>query len=122
VNFASSPDDERFTNKRVEMWWKLAQWVKKDGKLPIDNDLIVDLTSVRYDHDNAKQKVFLETKDDLRKRIGRSPDKGDSAAITFSYAVYNPSPVEQLLGRHQDFRNQERYNPLKRARERAMRQ
>ncbi len=45
--------------------------------------LIGDLTTARY-HTKDDKKVKVESKDDIKKRIGRSPDYGDS----FLYGIF----------------------------------
>lgn len=119
VSFAQSPTDEQFVNKRVEMYWRGAQWIKNTGKLPIDNELIQELTIVKYDHDNAKQKVYIQSKDEIRKDLGRSPDKADAFMLTFAFNVYKPSAQEALLGRATNIQSSERYNPVLAAKKRA---
>jgi hypothetical protein len=48
--------------------------------LPPDDQLAVDLSSPRW-KTVPGGKIVIESKDDLRKRIGRSPDKGDAVAL-----------------------------------------
>lgn len=76
---ATHPDD--FVNLRAEMWWALREELRA-GKLllPPDPKLKGDLTNLRYSYD-SRGRVMLEKKDDLKRRIGRSPDRGDALAI-----------------------------------------
>jgi hypothetical protein len=83
VGFGETPADARFENKRAEMWWKLADWIK-GGALPNDQELITDLCALRYNLNNRRGKIQLESKDDLRKRGLPSPDLGDAYAMTFA--------------------------------------
>jgi len=111
INFGSSPINPRYRNKRCEMWWNMWQHIKSGACLPYDQDLATDLTCVKYDHDNAKEILFLESKDDIRKRIGRSVDSGDAAALTHAVTVYRPTMGEGLERREIERASNKRYNP-----------
>ncbi|MEQ9091798.1 MAG: phage terminase large subunit [Balneola sp.] len=72
-----------FNNLRSQMYWQAREDIK-NGKLcfgdlePNDRDKIFDdLTSVRYSFQGMK-KIVIESKDDIKKRLGRSPDYGDA--------------------------------------------
>ncbi len=45
--------------------------------LPDDDDLRADLSALRYVF-TQDGRIQLESKDDVRKRLGRSPDRGDA--------------------------------------------
>lgn len=89
VDFGSSPTDPRFENKRAEMWWLMAEWVKA-GCLPELTRLAQDLTAPRYTYANRRGKLQLESKDDMRERGLPSPDFGDALAVTFAAPVAAP--------------------------------
>lgn len=82
IHFGSKATDPRYFNKRSEMWLKMAEWVKGGGALPRCNDLKKELTSVLYFIKNGK--LALEEKDQIKKRLGFSPDKADALALTFA--------------------------------------
>ncbi len=86
IHFGSTPNDPQYFNKRAEMWYRLREWIRCGGSLPEDTDLNTDLTVVRYDY-NVKDKKKLESKEDIKKRLGASPDCGDAAALTFAERV-----------------------------------
>ena len=78
---SSATDDSHFVNLRAEMWWALREALKAgDISLPDDRKLAADLTNVKFGYD-SRGRVKLESKDEIRKRIGRSPDRGDALAI-----------------------------------------
>lgn len=83
-------NDERYFNRRAEMWDEIRQWLesKPPVQIPADEDLFDDLTSVNKKYDR-KGRLCLEEKDELKKRLGRSPDKGDALALTFAEPVYD---------------------------------
>ncbi len=95
VQFGGAPDDKRFANKRTEMWWDMAQWVKKGGCLPNDPELLRELTAPTYTFVGGK--LALEPKDQIKARLGFSPDKADGLACTFAVAI-QPRPRD-LTGR-----------------------
>jgi hypothetical protein len=90
VQFAGKPSDERYLNKRAEMWIDMAQWVKDGGALPNNPELRSDLCAPTYKH-NAAGKFQLESKEDMKKRGMPSPDIGDALALTFASPVVSKS-------------------------------
>jgi phage terminase large subunit-like protein len=84
VDFGSAAtDSERFENKRAEMWWSMAEWVRGNGALPQGLDIQQDLSVVRYTFRNRRGRMQLESKDQLRERGMPSTDIGDALASTF---------------------------------------
>jgi hypothetical protein len=88
-----SVDDEtdragvlHFVNLRAAMYWRLRDALQPtegdDIALPPDRELLADLTSVRFLPLRAHG-IQLESKDDTKKRLGRSPDSADAVAYTF---------------------------------------
>lgn len=89
VNFgARAIDDERYANRRAEMWDAVREWLTGKVQLPKDDKLLDDLCSVNKKYDQ-KGRLQLESKDDVKKRLGRSPDKADALALTFAEPVYD---------------------------------
>ena len=82
IHFGSKATDARYYNKRSEMWLKMAEWVKRGGALPKCNTLKKELTSVQYYIKNGK--LALEDKEQVKKRLGFSPDIADALALTFA--------------------------------------
>lgn len=71
----------RFANKRAEWWWAMREALDPDYgseiALPPDRALRVDLSAPRWKL--LARGVQVEAKEDIVKRIGRSPDRGDAA-------------------------------------------
>ena len=69
-----------FVNQRAEWYWKLREALDPDGgedlALPPDRELLADLTAPTWRL--RSNGIQVESKDEIVKRIGRSPDKGDS--------------------------------------------
>ena len=83
---AQAIDKEQFANRRMEMWWHMAQWIKQGGVIPPDPILQGDLGAPTYGYTPKGPKI-LEAKDKLKERIGRSPDLADALALTFAAPV-----------------------------------
>ena len=82
IHFSGKPINEKYFNKRSEIWFLMSEWVKKGGALPDNKKLVGDLVTPMYSFNNGK--FFLESKDQIKKRLGRSVDFGDALALTFS--------------------------------------
>lgn len=85
VQFSGKPTDERYLNKRAEMWFEMAAAVKGGAALPNLPELQRELTAPLYDFRGGKFK--LEEKDAIKARLGESPDIADAYALTFAQHV-----------------------------------
>jgi len=74
----------KMRNKRAEMYWRMRDALDPvngdDIALPNDSELLADLCSARYEVSSAGVKV--EDKDDIKERISRSPDVGESVMMS----------------------------------------
>jgi hypothetical protein len=89
VDFGGKPRDEKFTNKRAEMWWLLSEWMHT-ASIPNMPELQAELTALTYSYGNAAGRLQLESKEDLKKRGLPSPDLADALALTFAEPVAHP--------------------------------
>lgn len=82
VNVARSPQrKDLFQNLRAELAWRLRESLERgEIALPVDDVLIAELSALRYDYD-AFGRIRLESKDEIRQRIGRSPDRADALML-----------------------------------------
>jgi phage terminase large subunit len=94
IDFATDPvgDDPtapKFGNRRAEMHYKAGKWVEKHGALPRDIELGAELCEPEYsiDQKGKQTKYWIEPKDEIKKRLGRSPDRADAFALTFAAPV-----------------------------------
>lgn len=87
VQFGGRPLNEKYQNRRAEMWAKAAEWLRDGGAIPNDQALIADLCAPTYSYANAAGKFALESKDDMKTRGLPSPDIGDALALTFAAPV-----------------------------------
>jgi hypothetical protein len=80
----SAGDPQRFRNKRAEIFWTLRERMEKgEISLPEDEELLADLSALRYTF-TQDGRIQLESKDEVRKRLGRSPDRADAVALAFA--------------------------------------
>ena len=91
VSFASSPLSDYYANKRAEMWGEMKKWLQEVGMIEDDQQLKDDLTGPKA-FVNARGKLQLESKDDMKKRGLPSPNKADALALTFAYPVMADDP------------------------------
>lgn len=94
VQFAAPALDKRYKNRRMEIHWKLAEWVKGGGCLPPMPELVGELTTPTYTFSGGQ--MLLEEKDQVKKRLGRSPDLADALALTFGM-VDMPAAIRAQL-------------------------
>ena len=86
----------RFRNRRAEMYWRLRESLDPTAENPIalppDSELTTDLAAVRYKvvQMGTHAAIQIRDKDEIREAIGRSPDKGDSVAMTFVSGIPKP--------------------------------
>jgi phage terminase large subunit len=94
VQFHTSGLDARYTNRRAEMWFQAAEWVKAGGWLPNIPELIGELSTPTYTYVNGKFQI--EPKDQVKQRLGRSPDLADALALTFGVPEVVPVSVQAV--------------------------
>lgn len=90
VNTArASSDPERYYNLRTQLHFAGADWLTRGGSLPADKKLQAEALAALYTY-AAGGAYKVESKDDIRKRLKRSPDRWDAALL----AIYNPPMVQ----------------------------
>lgn len=82
IPFSAPAIDPRYKNRRAEMWLNMRDWVLRGGALPNIPEMVAELTEPTYTFSNGK--FQLEEKDQIKKRLGRSPDLADALALTFA--------------------------------------
>jgi len=77
-----------FVNKRAEAWWKFREELDPNQQggsgiaLPPDPQLRADLAAPTWEL--TTRGIKIESKDDIKARIGRSPDRGDACVMALS--------------------------------------
>jgi len=86
INVAELPalDGHRFSRLRDELWWKAREWFEaRDCTIPNDEALVDELCGPLYTVTSAG-KIQVEPKSQMKRRLGRSPDKADAFCLTFA--------------------------------------
>ena len=87
IGFASRAYDPRYANKRAEMYFELVRWIRSGGQLPADcAELIATLSQMTYSFKGDQ--LLLEDKEQLKQRLGFSPDEADALVLTFAQPVH----------------------------------
>ena len=90
---ARAADERRYANLRAEMWARLREWIVHEGALPAtDAGLADELSAPGYGF-AARNRLQIESKDDMKSRGEASPDAADALALTFAYPVSDAPPV-----------------------------
>lgn len=103
VNFAESSNAMdrsktlKFTNQRAEHYWLFRDLLDPANEmnvmLPPDPELEADLCAPRWKM--LTNGIAIESKDQIRERLGRSPDSGDAVVLAFSRKA-GGATVEQI--------------------------
>lgn len=84
INVAhKAKDSERFDGLKAEISWGLRDAINPDSdhpiSLPDDVELLAEMSAIRYDV--KKGRIWVESKKELKKRLGKSPDKADGTIL-----------------------------------------
>jgi hypothetical protein len=82
-----------FVNKRSAAWWAMREMLDPTAGYPValppDDLLIGDLTAPKW-RVTSGGRIQVESKDDIRKRLGRSTDSADAVIQAFWVPEYEP--------------------------------
>lgn len=86
VNFgARARAPRRFANRRAELWWtgrelsRLGAW----DLATVSDDVLAELCAPRFEILDSEGRIKVEAKDEVIKRLGRSPDFADALLLAF---------------------------------------
>jgi len=78
----------KFANKRAELYWAFREALDPDSgqdvALPPDNEIVADLSAPHWSL--RTNGILIESKDDIKKRLGRSTDYGDAIVNAWAYS------------------------------------
>jgi hypothetical protein len=82
-----------FVNKRADTWWQLRELLSPESSaqlsLPPDRELMADLATPMYSV--GARGIQVESKTDIIKRLGHSPDRGDALVLAAIRDIANHS-------------------------------
>lgn len=96
VQFAGDAIDPRYYNRRAEIWFNMAKAIQTRTSLPLIPEMIPELVAPMYWF--RKGKFQLEEKEQIKARIGKSPDLADALATTYALPEMPALALEQLRG------------------------
>jgi hypothetical protein len=83
IGFAGRASSPRYDNKRTEMYFEAIEWIRGGGALPPNvPELIAGLSQTTYSF--RGDRLLLEPKEQVKARLGYSPDDADAFALTFA--------------------------------------
>jgi hypothetical protein len=75
---------ETYLNLRSELWFKTKDWLSgRDVQLPKDDGLFLELSGPRYTY-TSNGKIQVESKESMKKRGVKSPDRADAVCLTLA--------------------------------------
>lgn len=86
VQFGAASPNPKYANMRAYMWAKMKEWLESGGAIENDSEFESELTSVEFFHDK-KDRLILESKEHMKERGLKSPDRADSLAMSFFMPV-----------------------------------
>lgn len=92
----------RFFNLRAELHWRMREALdpmlpdEEQIALPPDPELLADLTAPRWSPKSSG--IQIEAKDEIKKRIGRSPDKGEACIYANMHVPKREVVIAGLAG------------------------
>jgi phage terminase large subunit len=91
VNVAENATAEGYHRMRDQLWFALASWLREGGAIEDDPRLLSELVAPTYGFD-VQGRAQVESKDEIKLRLGRSPDRADALALSIF------EPPERDLG------------------------
>lgn len=101
IQFAGKAFDQQYANKRAEMAFEFAHWIKAGGCLPPIHELREEGTAITYLFKGDR--VQIVDKDQIKEELGRSPDHFDAYALTFAVPVHRSDPIANLRNHDSDY-------------------
>lgn len=108
VEFSGKASSTQYYNKRAEMAFEFAKYIKGGGCLPHLDELTEEATAISYTF--QRDMMIIAPKDEIKVELGRSPDLWDAYALTFAYPVAKKDVLEPF----RDASRSAEYNPIER--------
>jgi hypothetical protein len=99
INVSEAPSSKKnYLNLRAELWFAIKDWLtQRDCRLPHDDELVAELAAPLYKY-TSTGKIKIESKDEMRKRGIKSPDKADALALTMASSAASFGGSTSFLG------------------------
>jgi phage terminase large subunit len=99
VNVAEAPSTKKnYLNLRAELWFAVKDWLaQRDCRLPNNDELASELAAPQYKY-TSSGKIKIESKDEMRKRGIKSPDRADALALTMASSAASFSGSQSYMG------------------------
>ncbi|MEL0255307.1 MAG: hypothetical protein VW930_05100 [Burkholderiaceae bacterium] len=99
VNVAEAPSTKKnYLNLRAELWFAIKDWLaQRDCRLPNNDELASELAAPQYKY-TSSGKIKIESKDEMRKRGIKSPDRADALALTMASSAASFSGSQSYMG------------------------
>tara|TARA_R100000808_G_scaffold15629_1_gene35982 strand:- start:8928 stop:10610 length:1683 start_codon:yes stop_codon:yes gene_type:complete len=78
------PAHEVYANRVTELWFSVREWVIRNQIRGLDRETIIEFCTRMFD--DAKRKIVIERKVDMKGRTAQSPDLADAAALIVEVA------------------------------------
>lgn len=94
-------DPQQYYNLRSQLWWECGRLACEQRSIDLSqmenaDTTIAQLLEPRYVHD-VRGRVKVESKEDLKKRLGRSPDNADALLLAYYQPGTNTNEWFDLL-------------------------
>ena len=90
-------EPEKYYNRRAEIWCRVADMLG-DGEVELKNtepQLITQLCAPKYNFKRGR--ILIEEKEEIKKRLGRSPDRAEALVIGLSHLDYVEPQEEEKI-------------------------
>lgn len=94
ANSSNKAPVEGYLNLRAYMWAQVRDWLSAGGSIPDLGELIGELSTPIY-WIPSNGRLQLEPKDEIKARVGASPDLADALAFTFTAPVHVKTELER---------------------------
>lgn len=93
IHFSQKSTSAKYYNKRAEMAFACVEWIRGGGALPNCDELTKALAGMTYTFKGDQ--LLIEPKEELKTRLGFSPDHMDALFLTFAMPIEkaNKNPV-----------------------------
>lgn len=114
IHFSQKAVNQQYFNKRAEMAFACIEWIKKGGAIPDIPELTQALTQTTYTFKGDQ--LIIEPKEDIKAKLGFSPDHMDALCLTFAFPVEkdttnNLYPIRSVHQIDYDPFSRDRINP-----------